>query len=69
MTGSDVYKLRMSLGMTQEDMARSLGVALGTVQRWEQKRGKPSKLARRALNHLAATVKPLFDALHSDPDE
>ena len=41
-----VKKVREQLGMSQEDLARELGVSFATVNRWENKQSKPSKLAR-----------------------
>ncbi|MFC1906672.1 multiprotein-bridging factor 1 family protein [Chloroflexota bacterium] len=48
----NVKKLRKKQGWTQEDLAYRLGVSLSTVQRWESKGGKPTQLARRALEKL-----------------
>jgi len=50
-----VKELRRKKGWAQEDMAREIGVSLSTVQRWENKGGNPTRLARREL-------KKLFDA-------
>ena len=36
----------------QEDLAREIGVSLSTVQRWEGKGAKPTRLARRELARL-----------------
>ena len=44
-----VKKLRQRRGWAQEDLARKIGVSLSTVQRWEKKGGKPTRLARREL--------------------
>ena len=44
-----VRKLRKKRGWTQEDMAREISVSLSTVQRWEKRGGKPTRLARREL--------------------
>jgi transcriptional regulator with XRE-family HTH domain len=38
-------KVRMDKGITQEDAARLIGVTLRTIQRWEGKTNKPSRLA------------------------
>ena len=49
----DVIKeLRKKMGWTQEDLARELNVTLSTVQRWEKKGGKPTRLARREIQKL-----------------
>ncbi len=48
----NVKELRKRRGWAQEDFAREIGVSLSTVQRWEKKGGKPTRLARRELNKL-----------------
>jgi len=47
-----VKELRQKRGWAQEDLARKIGVSLSTVQRWEKKGGKPTRLARRELKKL-----------------
>jgi len=47
-----VRELRRRMGWSQEDLARQIDVSLSTVQRWELKGGRPSRLARRALRRL-----------------
>jgi ribosome-binding protein aMBF1 (putative translation factor) len=47
-----VKKLREKKGWAQEDLARQIEVSLSTVQRWEGKGGKPTRLARRELARL-----------------
>ena len=47
-----VKELRQRRGWAQEDLARKIGVSLSTVQRWEKKGGKPTRLARRELKKL-----------------
>ncbi len=41
----DIKALRRRLGLTQEDVARKLGLALSTVCKWEQGVTNPSRLA------------------------
>jgi len=41
-TGDEIYKLRRSLGMTQEAFADMLNVSESTVIRWEHDGGKPN---------------------------
>lgn len=41
--------IRQELGLSQEDLARQLGVSYATVHRWENERVSPSKLARARL--------------------
>ena len=45
---------RCRLGVTQEELARALGVTLSTLNRWENGRVLPSQLAWRELKGLAA---------------
>ena len=50
--GDVIKELRKKMGWTQEDLARVLNVTLSTVQRWEKKGGKPTRLARREIQKL-----------------
>jgi len=47
-----VKELRRKKGWAQEDLAHEIGVSLSTVQRWESKGGRPTRLARRELKKL-----------------
>ena len=47
-----VKALREKKGWSQEDLARKIDVSLSTVQRWEKKESKPTRLARRELRRL-----------------
>ena len=49
-----VRALRRELKMTQEEFAHELGITVGTVNRWENGRFRPSKLARATLLDFAA---------------
>lgn len=44
-----VRLLRSRLDVSQEQLARRIGVSWSTVSRWENGRGKPSPLARERL--------------------
>ncbi|MDP8240997.1 MAG: helix-turn-helix transcriptional regulator [Candidatus Hatepunaea meridiana] len=41
-----IRDIREQLGLSQEDLARQLGVSFATVNRWENGQAKPSKLAK-----------------------
>ena len=41
----ELKKLRQKQGWSQEDLARNLGVSFATVNRWENGKTKPSRLA------------------------
>ena len=49
-----VRALRRELKMTQEEFAHELGITVGTVNRWENGRFRPSKLARATLCEFAS---------------
>jgi len=40
-----VRELRQRLGLTQEQFASKLGVTFPTINRWENRHSKPSKMA------------------------
>ena len=42
-----VLEIRLQMGLTQEQFAAKLGVSFPTVNRWENKKTKPSPLAIR----------------------
>ncbi len=42
-----IRKVRIQLGLSQEELARELGVSFATVNRWENGKTIPSKLARK----------------------
>ena len=53
-TGGMIKELRGELGITQAQFARALGIAVATVNRWENGRFRPSRLAHNAILALAA---------------
>ena len=58
MDGQNIKKLRISLRMTQEEFAHRLGVTLCTVNRWENNRSTPSRLAVKQLMQLKSLANP-----------
>jgi len=53
---SIVKKIRDQLGISQEDLARELGVSYATVNRWENGQCKPSKLAKAQFENFCTRV-------------
>jgi ribosome-binding protein aMBF1 (putative translation factor) len=51
-----VKALRERRGWSQEDLAREIDVSLSTIQRWEKKDSKPTRLARRVSFILVSTT-------------
>jgi putative transcriptional regulator len=45
--------MRRQLSLSQEDLARLLGVTYPTINRWENGRAKPSPLALKQIEDLA----------------
>ncbi|MBN2103909.1 helix-turn-helix domain-containing protein [bacterium] len=56
MEGRKIKKIRQSLGLTQEEFAHRLGVTLCTVNRWENNKSVPSRLAVMQLERYAEAV-------------
>lgn len=52
MLGEQIKELRIKLGLTQEEFAHRLGVTLCTVNRWENNKSIPSRLAIRQLEKI-----------------
>jgi predicted ATPase/DNA-binding CsgD family transcriptional regulator/DNA-binding XRE family transcriptional regulator len=50
--------LRTRLGLSQEQLARRLGMSFATVNRWESGRSRPSARARLAIAELEAATRP-----------
>ncbi|MEP0923445.1 helix-turn-helix transcriptional regulator [Leptolyngbya sp. ST-U4] len=44
-----VLELRQQLGLTQEELAARLGVSFPTINRWENGRNKPSRIAVKLI--------------------
>ena len=53
MTSEQIKEIRKILSLSQEDFAHTLGTSLGTVNRWENGRNKPSKMAVKLLERMA----------------
>ncbi len=47
--GKVIKDLRAEMGLTQEELAAELGVVCPTVNRWENGRAQPSRLAIKSI--------------------
>ena len=47
-----VKNVRRQLGLSQEELAHAIGVSFATVNRWENRKTLPSKLARRQFEQI-----------------
>ena len=45
-----IKEIRKQLELSQEDLARELGVSFATINRWENGQTSPSKLAKKQFN-------------------
>ncbi len=52
-----IRELRADLNLTQEQFASKIGVTVSTIHRWENDKGKPSRLALRQLEKLQKKAK------------
>jgi DNA-binding XRE family transcriptional regulator len=52
---SQVKQVRNELGISQEDLARELHVSFATVNRWENNKTKPSKMALSIFRNFCQT--------------
>jgi DNA-binding transcriptional regulator YiaG len=52
--GRIIRAWRRRIGLTQEGLAQALSVTFSTVSRWENGHVRPSKLAWKAIEQLAA---------------
>lgn len=57
--------IRKELNLTQEQLARDLNVSFSTLNRWENRRATPSRLARMRLLDYCAK-KGLSDEIISE---
>lgn len=55
-TAALVAELRQAASLTQEELARQLGVSFSTVNAWEAGRSEPQTRHRRRLMELASSV-------------
>ena len=63
-----IKEVRLQLDLSQEDLAREIGVSFATVNRWENRRFLPSKMALRQIemycDRMIELVKKLTAARH-----
>lgn len=49
-----IIKLRIKMNISQEELANNLGVSFQSVNRWENGKYEPTKLAKAKLDELFA---------------
>ena len=61
-------KIRKQLDISQETLARELDVSYATLNRWENNKAKPSRLALRRIkeycvnNYISEEIKQFFES-------
>lgn len=62
MTIDEIIKsIRKELNISQETLARELNVSFATLNRWENKKVKPSRLAMDKINDFCAAKESLAE--------
>jgi len=54
-----IRELRMSMNMTQENFAREIGVTFATVNRWENGRTTPNRVAQKVLQQMEKKLRKM----------
>lgn len=61
MNAAQIRALRIRLGLTQKKFADKLGVALNSLNRWENDKSKPSYLAMDRIKKLESAIDKSFE--------
>jgi len=51
-----VKEVRRQLGISQEELAHELGVSFATINRWENDKTTPFKLAKRQFDYFCSKM-------------
>lgn len=62
-----IKRFRRERGLTQEGLAEELGVSFATVNRWENRQTKPSKLYWQQLQNVEKQVREVEES-YGTPD-
>lgn len=58
----DIIKnIRLVLKLSQEDLAHELGVSFATINRWENRKSAPSRLAMSAVKEFCEKNKIVYE--------
>ncbi len=61
-TNERIRQLRTELNMTQESFAHEIGVTFATVNRWENGRTTPNKVAQKVLRLMEKKLRKMKKA-------
>lgn len=62
-SSKDIIAARKALGMTQLELANTIGASIRTVQAWEQDINKPSGISKTLLGMVKANPKVALDLI------
>ena len=65
MDALDITHMREQIGWSQEELAQAIGVTVSTVNRWENRHARPSRMAAIRLKEIALRAV----AGRAEPDE
>lgn len=60
-TNSPLKRFRLDVGLSQEQLARDIGVAVSTIRRWEKGQAEPTMTVEQMKAFCAAVRKPLSE--------
>lgn len=69
LTGDEIRFLRKYLGLSQEDLARKMGVQPESISRWENERANMSEPHERLLRSIAVHETPVDDYTKAVPED
>lgn len=52
--GMLIKRVRVELGLSQEQLARELNISFSTVNRWENRKSRPSQMAKELFYTFCA---------------
>lgn len=61
-TNSPFKKMRLNVKLSQEQLAREIGVAVSTIRRWEKGQAEPTMTVRQ-MKEFCRAVQKKFDEL------
>lgn len=61
-----LFNLRLKLNISQEELAKKLGVSFSTINRWETGKFEPTKLSKARLLNLLEKCNVVVEVKNDD---